>query len=287
MLVIYCYLLFLVLSLSNVYLVWLLIELMFLFFFLGVLRYESKSTGLVVYYFFQRRMSLILLIRVFFCLDKLVFLVLRAKLGLFPFFYWVVVVRVKVGVVGNMFVLRLQKVAIFWMMWLVMRCSLGMVYLLVYGRIFFVVVNLLLIRDLWLLIVYSSIANTGIILLRILGSNYVFLILLYLGVIFFIIYLVYKLDSYIELIILVFFFLVIPPFILFMIKLFVIISLDMVMKLGFFLVIFDVLVLLYYFSLVFMKFMLIEVRILIYMMNLLILMFIVLFRNCVTMIIFN
>jgi len=67
-------------------------------------------------------------------------------------------------------------------------------------------------------------------------------------VIFLIIYLVSLIDSYIELLILVFFFLVIPPFVLFFIKFYVILSLDFIMKLGFFLVIFDVFVLLYYFS---------------------------------------
>ena len=65
---------------------------------------------------------------------------------------------------------------------------------------------------------YSSIANTGIILMRVIGSHYIFLMLLYLRVIFIIIYLVNKLDSYIELVVLVFFFLVIPPFLLFFIK---------------------------------------------------------------------
>jgi hypothetical protein len=59
---------------------------MFLFFFLSVLRRENKSVGLVVYYFFQRVMSLVLFGSLFFSLDKLVFLVLAAKLGLFPFF---------------------------------------------------------------------------------------------------------------------------------------------------------------------------------------------------------
>jgi hypothetical protein len=260
---------------------------MLLFFFLTILNQEIKSVGLVIYFFFQRAISLLLFIVIFFRIEKFIFLLLTAKLGLFPFFYWVIVVSVKVGFVANLFVLRLQKMTIFWMIWLTLNCSLGLVYLLVYRRIFFVVINLLMVRDLWLLIVYSSIANTGIILMSVIGSHYVFLILLYLRVIFIIIYLVNKLDSYIELVILVFFFLVIPPFLLFFIKFYIILSLDYVMKLGFFLVIFDVLVLLYYFSLVFIKFILIEIRILIYIMNLLILVFIVILRNCVTMIIFN
>lgn len=284
--VIYVYILFLVLSLSNVYLIWLLMEIMLLFFFLVVLLYEVKRVGLVVYYFFQSVISLFLLIAIFFSFDKLIFFLLVAKLGLFPFFYWVVVVRVKVGLVGNIFVLRLQKISIFWLLWLVINCSLSLLYFLVYRRIFFVVVNLLIVRDLWLLVVYSSIANTGMILIGIFGSHYLFLILLYLSVILRIIYLVYKFDSYMELLAIVFFFLVVPPFILFIIKLYIIISLDMALKLAFFLVIFDVFVLLYYFRLVFMKFMLIELGVLIYMINMLVLVCLVFLRNCVTMIVF-
>lgn len=259
---------------------------MFLFFFIIVLMGDRKDYGLVIYYFFQRVMSLLLFIRIFFFLEKFVFLILLAKLGLFPFFYWVVVVRVKVGLVANMFVLSLQKVRVFWMVWLVMNCSLSLLYFLVYLSIFFVVVSLLMVRDLWLLIVYSSIANTGIILLRVVGVQYLFLMLLYLRVILGIIYLTKQLNSYMEFVLLVFFFLVVPPFVLFFMKFYVILSLDVVLKVGFFLAIFDVLVLLYYFRLVFMKFMLLEMGGLVYIMNLLMLVCFLLFRNCVTLIIF-
>ena len=86
---------------------------MLLFFFIYVISLERKRVGLIIYYFFQSVISMLLFMGVYFFFDKFVFLVLIAKLGLFPFFYWVVVVRVKVGVVSNMFVLRLQKVAIF------------------------------------------------------------------------------------------------------------------------------------------------------------------------------
>jgi len=190
-----------------------------------------------------------------------------------------VVVRVKVGFLANLFVLSLQKVGVFWLFWLLLDCSFSFVYLFVYGGIFFVVVNLLLIRDLWLLLVYSSIANTGIIILGVFGSHYIFFILLYLSVIFLIVYLVSLMDSYMELLILVFFFLVIPPFILFFIKFYVILRLDFIMKLGFFLVMFDVFVLLYYFSIVFIKFILIDIGVLVYFLNLLMVLFIILFRN--------
>lgn len=197
---------FILLSITNVYLVWLIIELIFIFFLLIVLNYENKRIGLIIYFFFQRVASLFLFIRIFFILDKLIFLLLRAKLGLFPFFYWIVVVSVKIGLVGNFFVLRFQKVSVFRMLWLLNRISLRFLMILVYLRIFFIVVNLLLIRDLWLLLVYSSIANTGIIILRVYGVYYIFVVFLYLSVIFFIIYIVFKLESYIEILIIVFFF---------------------------------------------------------------------------------
>lgn len=88
-------------------------EIIFLFFLLYVILKESKSFGLVIYFFFQSVSSLLLFISVVFFLDKLVLIFLLAKLGLFPFFYWVIVVSVKLGVLGNMFVLRFQKFSVF------------------------------------------------------------------------------------------------------------------------------------------------------------------------------
>lgn len=286
MLIIYFFILFSLLSLSNVYIIWLFIELLFLFFLLIVINNERKNVGLIIYFFFQRVASLILFIVLVFSFDKLIFLLLRAKLGLFPFFYWIVIVRVKVGLIGNLFILRLQKIRVFWLFWLLLNSSFSFLYIFVYRRIFFVIVNLLLIRDLWLLIVYSSIANTGIILLRVYGSHYIVIVFLYLRVIARIIYFVIKLDSYIELLLVIFFFIVIPPFLLFFIKLYVILRIDFFIKIGFFLFIFDVLILFYYFSLVFIKFLLIDLGIFIYLMNLFLLVIILLFRNCVTMIFF-
>ncbi len=261
-------------------------EIIFLFFLLYVINNESKSVGLIIYFFFQRVASLFLFIVIFFSFEKLVFLLLVAKLGLFPFFYWIVVVRVKVGLLGNLFVLSLQKIRVFWLLWILIKVSLSFVYFFVYIRIFFVIVNLLIITDLWLLMVYSSIANTGIIILRIYGSNYVFAVVLYLTVIFGIIYILKNIDSYMELVMIVFFFLVIPPFVLFFIKFYVILRLDFIIKLGFFLAVFDVLVLLYYFRLVFMKFLLIDLGIMIYRINIILVVLILLLRNCVAMIIF-
>lgn len=273
-------------SLSNIYVIWLLIELIFLFFLLVVVSDEIKSVGLIIYFFFQRVISLLLFVRIIIFFDKLVFLLLCGKLGLFPFFYWIVVVRVKITITGNIFVLSLQKISVFWLLWLIIGVSLRFLYFFVYMRIFFVIVNLLIISDLWLLIVYSSIANTGIIMIRLYGSNYIFIVILYLGVILRIIVLIKSLDSYIELILLVFFFLVVPPFLLFFMKFYVILRMDFIIKVGFFLALFDVLVLLYYFSLVFMKFILIDLGVLIYIMNLFLIVLILLLRNCVAMIIF-
>lgn len=284
--VIYFFIIFLLLSLSNVYLVWLSIELMFLFFLLVVLRDEIKSIGLIIYFFFQRVISLILFISIILFFDKLIFLLLSAKLGLFPFFYWMVVVSVKVTMTGNLFVLRLQKISVFWLLWLLFNVSLRFLYFFVYLSIFFVILNLLIISDLWLLIVYSSIANTGMIIIRVYGSNFLFIVILYLGVILGIIFFIKILDSYMELLLIVFFFLVVPPFLLFFIKFYVILSLDFMLKIGFLLAVFDVLVLLYYFRLVFIKFILIDLGILIYIINLFLVILMLILRNCVAMIIF-
>ena len=277
---------FSLLRLSNVYLVWLLIELIFLFFLLVVINAESKNVGLIIYFFFQSVASLVLFIVIVLSLDKIIFLLLCAKLGLFPFFYWMVVVRVKVGLLGNIFVLSLQKIAVFWLVWLISKVTFVFFYFMVYLRIFFVIFSLLIVSDLWLLLVYSSIANTAIIMLRVYGRKYLFSVLLYLFTILMIIYFIKTSDSYIELLLVVFIFLVIPPFVLFFIKFYVFLRLDFFLKIGFLLSIFDVFVLLYYFSLIFMKFILLDLGILVYIMNLLVCFCVLFFRNCVTMIVF-
>jgi len=81
-----------------------------------VIRREIKDAGLVIYFFFQSVVSLILFMSLLVGVDKILFLLLRAKLGLFPFFYWIVIVRVKVRLLGNLFIMRLQKIRVFWML---------------------------------------------------------------------------------------------------------------------------------------------------------------------------
>lgn len=197
-----------------------MIEIIFLFFLVIIVGLEYKSVGLIIYFFFQSVVSLILFIVLVLNIDKMIFVLLCAKLGLFPFFYWMVVVRVKIGLWGNLFVLRLQKVSLFWFLWLIIDVSLNFLYFIVYLRIFFVILSLVLISDLWLLLVYSSISNTGMILLGIYGEKYLYVVFLYLSVIFLIIFLFLKLDNFMELLLLVFFFIVIPPFVLFFYKIF-------------------------------------------------------------------
>jgi len=202
----YLSLLLCLLLVNNVYLIWLIIELIFLLFLIIVINFEVKRVGLIIYFFFQSVISLILFMVLVFRLYKFVFLLLCAKLGVFPFFYWIIVVRVKVGLWGNLFVLRFQKVRVFWLLWLLRDVSLSFIYFLVYLSIFFVIFVLMSIRDLWLLLVYSSIANTGILLLRLLGDKYIFVVLLYLSVIVIIINCLIKSDSVMEIVIMVFFF---------------------------------------------------------------------------------
>ena len=287
MLIGYLVLIFLILRISNVYLVWLIIEISFLFFFLYNILYERKNIGLIIYFFFQSVVSLLLFISIRLGLSHLLFFLLIAKLGLFPFFYWIVVVSIKIGIIGNIFVLSLQKVSVFRMFWLLFDYSFVLLYFFVYLSIFFVILSLLLVRDIWLLMVYSSIGNTGIILLRVYGSNYLIIVFLYLLVILFIIFLIKNINSFSEFLLLVFLFLVIPPFILFLIKFYIVYSLDFSLKLRFFLVFFDVFVLLYYFSLIFIKFILFESGILIYIINLFMLLLLLLLRSCVAMIVFH
>lgn len=261
-------------------------EIIFIFFLLFVIGYEEKNLGLVVYFFFQSLMSLFLFLRFCFFIDKIVFIFLAAKLGVFPFFYWIILVRVKVGFVANIFVLSLQKIVVFRLFWLVYNLSFMFLILFVYLSLIFVVVSLLIISDLWLLLVYSSIGNTAIILIRVVGSHYLVAVFLYITIIFFIIFIMKTSSSLVEVLLLVFFFLVIPPFVLFFLKIRIVISLDFSLKLGFYFFVFDVFVLIYYFSLIFLKFILLELGVLLYFINFLIIFFVVGFRNCVALIIF-
>lgn len=283
----YLCILFCLLSLRNIYIVWLIIELIFLFFLLVVVVKESKRVGLVVYFFFQRVISLLLFMRIFFIIDKCIFMLILGKLGIFPFYYWMVVVSLKIGIFGNVFVLGLQKVRVFRMLWLGLNVRITLIYLIVYIRVFFVILSLLIVSDFWLILVYSSIANTAILVIRVVGSNYFFSMILYLTVVVIIVISVAKIASYNEILIVIFIFLVVPPFLLFFIKFYVILRIDFFLKLGFFVAFFDVLVLLYYFRLIFIKFMLVDSGVMVYLMNLMVLVLILLMRNCVTMIIFN
>ena len=125
-----------------------MIELIFIFFLLSVLNYERKRVGLVIYFFFQRVISLLLFLTIIFSLDKIIFLLLSAKLGIFPFFYWIIIVRVKVGYIGNLFVLRLQKLPVFWLVLLSFNISFNFLLFFVYCGIFFVILNLVIVNDL-------------------------------------------------------------------------------------------------------------------------------------------
>jgi hypothetical protein len=197
-----------------------------------------------------------------------------------------VVVRVKVGFLANIFVLSLQKIRLMWLFWLILEVNFRFLIFMVYLRVFFSVFSLLIISDLWLLVVYSSIANSGMLLLAVNGSIYLYSVLLYLVVVLGIIFFIKYFSSYDELFLIIFFFLVIPPFLLFFMKFYIMVSLDFYIKLRFLVVIFDVLVLLYYFSLIFTKFILMDLGILIYIINLIIIFFVLFFRSCVAMIVF-
>ena len=287
MLFAYTFLLSLILSISNVFLVWLLIEFAFVFFLLFIINVESKNIRLVIYFFFQSFCSLVLFICIFNNFDSVVFIILLAKLGLFPFFYWLVVVRIKVSILVNFFILGLQKLPTLWLLWLLIKSSYLIIYLIAYLNIFFVMINLIRVSDLWLLLVYSSISNTSLLIFSIEGSFYFVSIFIYLFTVISIILFLLKSSSYEEVIVVVFIFLTIPPFLLFFMKINLIFSLEFSVKLVMFIIVFDVLILLYYFSIIFAKFLLFDARFLIYLINLLILLSLILFRNYVALTIFH
>ena len=220
-------------------------------------------------------------------MSQIVFLILIAKLGIFPFFYWMVVVSLKIRFLGNIFVLSLQKLRVFWLLWLLNNISFSYLYLFGYLRLFFVIFSLMRVVDFWLFLVLTSIANTSLILIRILGFNYFNVIFLYLFIIVIIIYYFFSADSLVEIAFIVFFFIVVPPFLLFFLKFYVVYSLDFFLKIGFFFSLFDVFILFYYFSFVFIKFILIDLSIIFYFINFLWLIVLLLYRNYVAMIIFN
>ena len=286
MLLAYIFLLSLLLSVSNVFLVWILIEFAFVFFLLFIINNESKNTSLVIYFFFQSFCSLILFLCIFNNFDSVVFIILLAKLGLFPFFYWLVIVTIKVRLLVNFFILGLQKLPALWLLWLLIKSSYLIVYLIVYLNIFFVMLNLMRISDLWLLLVYSSISNTRLLIFRIEGAFYFVSIFIYLFTVMSIILSLLKSCSYEEIILVIFIFLTIPPFLLFFIKVNLVFRLDFSLKLAMFIIFFDVLILLYYFSLIFVKFLLLDGRFLVYLINLLILLSLLVFRNYVALVIF-
>lgn len=286
MIFIYFFFIFLALAQINFYVVWIIIEIIFIFFLLLAIGYEEKNLGLVVYFFFQSLISLLLFLGFCFFIDKIVFMFLIAKLGIFPFFYWIILVRVKVGFLANIFVLSLQKIVVFWLFWLTCRFSFVFLILFVYGSLFFAVVSLIMVSDLWLLLVYSSIANTAIILIRVISSHYLVAVFLYIRIVFLMIMLLKYSSSLIEVLFLIFFFLVIPPFVLFFLKISIVVRLEFFLKLGFYFFIFDVFVLIYYFSLIFLKFILLEISSLLYFMNFIIIFFILILRNCVTLVVF-
>lgn len=259
---------------------------MFLFFLLFIITLETKRVGLIIYYFFQSFLSLLLFMGFFLILNKFIFIILCAKLGLFPFFYWVVLVSSKIGLYGNIFILAFQKLPVFWLFWVVREVTLNLLFFFVYRGIILVTISLGLVRDLWLLLVYSSISNTGILLVSSLGCNYMVRVVLYLLVIVSILIFVIKRANYFEILLLVLLFLVVPPFVLFFIKFFIIIRLERIIKLGFYIFMFDVFILFYYFTFIFIKFILFDRRILIYYINYFIILLILFLRNYVALIIF-
>lgn len=283
----YLGLLTVLLSVSNVYLVWFFIEVRFVLFILIGLRFNSKNFGLIIYYFFQRVISLFLFIFFILMLDNMIFFIFLAKLGVFPFFYWMVVSSLKVDLNANLFILVLQKFSVFWLFWLMNNVSLIVLFFFSYLSLFFVVVSLVYVNDIWILIVYSSVANSSLLLISFIGLGSWNSLLIYICLTLVILFFLKFSSSYYDIILVLYFFMVVPPFVLFYFKYYLVMSLGFNMKLVFFIFFFDVFVLFYYFSLIFIKFMIIDYRVGVYFLNLYLLLLILFLRNCVALVVFN
>lgn len=143
----------------------------------------------------------------------------------------------------------------------------------------------MIVTDLWLLLIYSSIVNTSLLLCSIYGRHYLIIVFLYLRIISLIIWLIIHMMSYFDLLLIVFMFLVIPPFVLFFMKIFLAWRLEYPIKLVLLLFFIDVFILSYYFTLIFIKCMLIDNKISIYFIMFIVLLLILLLRNYVTLVI--
>lgn len=278
--------LFLILSFSNFYVVWILIEFNFIFFLLFSLLTFVKNYGLIIYYFLQGFLSMLLFISFHFFISNLLFFIFLMKLGLFPFFYWVIIVSLKVDILLNIFILGLQKISMFWLFWLTIPYDSIILLLIFYLGLFFVFFSLVSIADLWLLIVYSSVVRTSFLVVS-MGAGYFWLAFFFYCFVLILILVLIKFSfSYLHIVIVVYFFLSIPPFILFFFKLYVVFGLLWYTKLVLFFFIFDVCILLYYFTLIFIKFILFEFSLSLILVNFLIGFICLFFRNCVALVIF-
>ncbi len=274
-------------TITNFYVVWYLMEMAFIYFLLIILKRGKKNTGLVVYFFLQSGLSLFLFIFFFIGIYKLVIVCLFAKIGFFPFTYWVVVVTRKMSYLGNMFILGWQKFPLFWIIWLVGISNFPIYLLFLYLTMLFSSIRLWAVTDLWLLLVHSSIINTALLVFLSLRAYYSLAVRVYMVMVISIVYLISKITNQSHFLGVIFIFLVIPPFLLFVIKFYIMLGMDFSLKLIFLIFIFDAMILIYYFTLIFTKFLLSDNTIIIYFINIIILLCVLLLRNCVALVIFH
>ena len=279
----YFWLIIIILIVENWVLVWLIIEFGIVFFFLFVLRFEVKRFGLIVYYFLQSIRSLILFLVMFYFSEWGGRIILLIKLGVFPFFYWLVVVRVRVGYWRNIFILIFQKIRVLWMFWLVNSLGIDVLVILVYINLFFVFVTLIGVRDLWLLLVYSSIGNTALVLVGVGRHIYIYIVRYYLVFLFGVVWCVKSFRGEKWRLRVIFFLIVRPPFFLFYFKLIIFLRIGYMLLVVILLRIFDVMVMIYYFRIIFFFLIIVEERLGVRVINLVIGMRVLMLRICGTL----
>lgn len=211
--------------------------------------------GLLVYFFFQRIISLVLLVSMV-NFDCLSYSILFVKLGLFPFHFWVVIIGAKMSLLMLTLVLGLQKLSLFRLLSMY-NLNIYFVFLLliIVFRYSFVVNILLHVNDFWLSLVHTSVVNGVLVIVgdfNYLFSFFFFYVLIFVSRIF-----ISLLDLGRNLSYLIILFIAVPGYLMFTFKVFIVLGL--LIKVIIFLFIFEVSLLFYYFS-VFLRFFLIAIE---------------------------
>jgi len=239
----------------NVFQVWIVNEFLFLFFILLLVMFDDGVEGLIIYFFFQRFMSFIVFIRFVYIWGDILKWLLVAKLGVAPLHFWIVIISVKVALLSNVFIMGLQKMGVVWIIWLMVELDMWFVVLIVILGVLVSFIRVFNVRDLWLLMVYSSVANTGLIIFSMMSRKFYVVFFLYLVIFVLMMRLLIFVKSYEYGYVVMLLLMTTPRFLLFIYKFELFLRVLFSLKVLWFVVFLDILILVYYFNMIFMRLM--------------------------------